>query len=329
MDRGIFMAVNADKPERWKADIAQSVDMYNNWFIQFAPRAYRDSRVETVQLVKLAFLWTNNLLAIHTEVLREHPTLLPILRMATAPPLARDRLVGLAGVERHLVESMEIHGQLPPRMAYTVVSEQLQKICQVIMRLIDKEICIWLERNQPPDEVELYRASTIIADRLCGAVTDPIIRNAQERRQLMILSSWLDMHGYTQLSTEGRVQMRAMQPGTYAFRLNVPVTQENGQGQQRQVNMPVDAVVKPRYADAEELPLLIEAKSAGDFTNPNKRRKEEATKVAQLYRQYGSQVHFILFLCGYFDSGYLGYEAAEGIDWVWEHRVDDLVLFGV
>jgi hypothetical protein len=31
-----------------------------------------------------------------------------------------------------------------------------------------------------------------------------------------------------------------------------------------------------------------------------------------------------LFLCGYFDSGYLGYEAAEGIDWVWEHRISDL-----
>lgn len=132
-----------------------------------------------------------------------------------------------------------------------------------------------------------------------------------------------------QLGTESRVQVRAMQPGTYAFRLNVPVTQENGQGQQRQVNMPVDAVVKPRYAEVEELPLLIEAKSAGDFTNPNKRRKEEATKVVQLRRHYGSNVRFILFLCGYFDSGYLGYEAAKGIDWVWEHRVDDLVLFGV
>jgi hypothetical protein len=35
-----------------------------------------------------------------------------------------------------------------------------------------------------------------------------------------------------------------------------------------------------------------------------------------------------LFLCGYFDSGYLGYEAAEGIDWVWEHRIDDLAQFG-
>lgn len=38
---------------------------------------------------------------------------------------------------------------------------------------------------------------------------------------------------------------------------------------------------------------------------------------------------YILFLCGYFDSGYLGYEAAEGIDWVWEHRIDDFEEFGL
>ena len=35
------------------------------------------------------------------------------------------------------------------------------------------------------------------------------------------------------------------------------------------------------------------------------------------------------FLCGYFDSGYLGYEASELIDWVWEHRIDDLAQFGL
>ena len=57
------------------------------------------------------------------------------------------------------------------------------------------------------------------------------------------------------------------------------------------------------------------------------RRKEEATKMIQLRRTYGQNVRFILFLCGYFDSGYLGYEAAEGIDWVWEHRINDLVEF--
>jgi hypothetical protein len=63
--------------------------------------------------------------------------------------------------------------------------------------------------------------------------------------------------------------------------------------------------------------------------NTNKRRKEEATKVTQLRATYGDKVKFVLFLCGYFDSGYLGYEAAEGIDWVWEHRIDDLKQLGL
>lgn len=77
-----------------------------------------------------------------------------------------------------------------------------------------------------------------------------------------------------------------------------------------------------------DLPLMIEAKSAGDFTNVNKRRKEEAQKMTQLRNTYGNVV-FILFLCGYFDSGYLGYEAAEGIDWIWEHRISDMEALGL
>jgi len=85
----------------------------------------------------------------------------------------------------------------------------------------------------------------------------------------------------------------------------------------------------PKASSSGQLPVLIEAKSAGDFTNVNKRRKEEATKMNQLKQTYGADIKFYLFLCGYFDSGYLGYEAAEGIDWVWEHRIDDLAQFGL
>ena len=107
--------------------------------------------------------------------------------------------------------------------------------------------------------------------------------------------------------------------------MNVPVHLEGG----KQVNIPVDAVVMPRTSKADDLPVLLEAKSAGDFTNVNKRRKEEAVKMAQLRDNYGNSVRFNLFLCGYFDSGYLGYEAADGIDWVWEHRIDDLTGFGL
>ena len=84
-----------------------------------------------------------------------------------------------------------------------------------------------------------------------------------------------------------------------------------------------------RGAASGDLPLFVEAKSAGDFTNVNKRRKEEAAKAGQLRRRLGSQSRFVLFLGGYFDSGYLGYEAAEGIDWVWEHRIDDFKDFGL
>jgi methylase of polypeptide subunit release factors len=72
------------------------------------------------------------------------------------------------------------------------------------------------------------------------------------------------------------------------------------------------------------MPILIEAKSAGDATNTNKRRKEEAQKYSQLKERYGQDIHYILLLCGYFKPTYLGYEASEGIDWVWEHRLDDL-----
>ena len=117
-----------------------------------------------------------------------------------------------------------------------------------------------------------------------------------------------------------------MRPGTFSFRMNVPAEQE---GTGRRVKIPVDAVIMPKVAQPGELPLLVEAKSAGDFTNVNKRRKEEAAKMGQLRQSYGKDVRFILFLCGYFDSGYLGYEAAEGIDWVWEHRIEDLREFGL
>ena len=51
-----MMAVNRDKPDRWKADIAQSVDMYNDWFLRFAPDAYRATRVQTTSDVEATLL---------------------------------------------------------------------------------------------------------------------------------------------------------------------------------------------------------------------------------------------------------------------------------
>jgi hypothetical protein len=105
--------------------------------------------------------------------------------------------------------------------------------------------------------------------------------------------------------------------------MNVPV------GKTLKVNIPIDVAIQLKKPGRKLLPALIEAKSAGDFTNTNKRRKEEATKIHQLQAKYGKDVQYILFLCGYFGSDYLGYEAAEGIDWVWEHRMSDLLQLGL
>ena len=320
------MAVNRDKPDRWKRDIAQSVDMYNEWFMRFAPKAYRTTRMQTTKDVEATLKSTKNLTKIGVELLKANPSVLPSLRMSTCPPLAVDRLIGLAGVSGNLVKTMERGNTLPPRMSGREIGKDLEKIGTIIEKMADPDVFVWLERGDHPSDQERYRAASVVADRLCGAVANPIIRNAQEKRQLAAIDKWLSALGYRNLPTGEGAKYDDMRPGTFSYRLNVPVEQD---GTAKIVNVSVDAVVMPKAAKANDLPLLIEAKSAGDYTNVNKRRKEEAAKMSLLRRTYGDEVRYILFLCGYFDSGYLGYEAAEGIDWVWEHRISDLGEFGL
>lgn len=320
------MPVNLNKTHQWKADVALSVDMYNDWFINFAPDAFRSTRIKTTQDVEAALHATGNLTDVRPQLLREHPDILPTLRMSTCPPLAVDRLIGLSGVLPGVVKSMEKDKRIPPRMSLAVLDVELKKITTIIERLADPDIFVWLGRQQPANTQEIHRAATIVADRLCGSVANPIIKNAQEQRQLAAIKAWLEARGYTQLPQGTSMAFNQMPPGTFSFRMNVPIKLLGGI---QSINIPVDAVIMPLAAKAGDFPLLFEAKSAGDFTNTNKRRKEEAVKMAQLRSTYGHEISFNLFLCGYFDSGYLGYEAAEGIDWVWEHRIDDMSLFGL
>ncbi len=72
------MPVNMNKPERWKSDIAKSVDFYNDWFMHFAPKTYRDTRVETTGQVVSALKLTDNLTCISAESLKQNPSVLSI-----------------------------------------------------------------------------------------------------------------------------------------------------------------------------------------------------------------------------------------------------------
>ena len=318
------MSINKNNPDLWKQDIAQSVDFFNHWFLTFAPKAFREIRIQTTKEVETAFKKTEDFLNLTASSLAENPGLLPMLRMSTCPPIARDRLIGLANTSPGLVYLME-KGKLPSKMSVIDLDEELTKICATLQKLIDPDIITWFGSKLKPNTQDVERASTIIADRLCGSVANPIIRNAQEKRQLSSLQIWLEKRNYRKLNAGEVKDFREFPEGTFDFHFNVPVNLN----QQNTVNIPIDIVIKPIKGENVNFPVLIEAKSAGDFTNVNKRRKEEAAKMFQLKKTYGNEIQLILFLCGFFDSGYLGYEAAEGIDWVWEHRIDDLLKAGL
>ena len=314
--------LNADKPHRWKADIAASVDQFNQWFMRFAPEAFRSTRARTSEHVKAALVATRDLRNVDAATLKSNPSALSTLRMCTAPPLAVDRLIGLAGASKNLVGRME-DGKLPTKLKDQALDAELSKLCRILTKLLDRDIFPWLDAAKDPTDHERDRASTIVADRLCSAVANPIVRNAQEQRQLKMIGDWLDKRGYRKQPHPAGKPLTEMEAGTYSFRMNLVV------GKTVKVNIPIDVVIQPKKPRKDRLPILIEAKSAGDFTNTNKRRKEEAMKVHQLRATYGEGVRFVLFLCGYFGGDYLGYEATEGIDWVWEHRIDDLAKLGL
>jgi hypothetical protein len=101
------MPINSDKPHLWKADVSASVDLYNDWFLTAAPVAFRESRAISTGKVRLAFKQTEDLNSITLDTLERNPAVLSTLRMSTAPPIARDRLIGLAGVNRTVVRRME------------------------------------------------------------------------------------------------------------------------------------------------------------------------------------------------------------------------------
>jgi len=111
------VAVNRDKPDLWKEDIAASVDKFNRWFMRFAPKAFRATRRHTTKEVERALRATENLSDVSPKVLKQHPEILPTLRMSTCPPLAIDRLIGLAGVPASLVRRIESEKKLPVRLS--------------------------------------------------------------------------------------------------------------------------------------------------------------------------------------------------------------------
>lgn len=318
--------LNRFRTDLWKTDSWASVDFYNDWFMNNAPLAYKSARVGILKRVKKALQDFDYLRFISADIIIKNPAHIGILRSCTVPPLAIDRLAGLSHTNRNLICTLE-NGKLPLHKDPDLLKAELERICDIISKLLDNHIFPWL--NDPcktPSSNSSNRSASIVADRISGALADPIIRNSQEKRQFDNIRSYLTNKGYSYIAPKDVKSFEMMPAGSFSFHINCPVKI----GDSKTVNMPIDVVVQTKEnVNLGKLPILIECKSAGDFTNTNKRRKEEAIKAIQLRSTYGEGINFILFLCGYFDSTYLGYEASEGIDWVWEHRISDLEHFGI
>lgn len=312
-------SANMRQIEKWKTDSWESVEFYNQWFMEFAPIAFQTARKDTLKRVMSTLSLTKDFTELTSETILNTPQILSVLRMATAPPLAQERLAGLSYVSKSFLKSLE-NGKLPKANTTTQLMELLNRLLKPIKAMLDKDLFPWLsDKSITPQQRN--RSGYILADCLTGALSDPIIRNEQEKRQLKAIRLYLEAKGYHFIKKTD--DFTAMLPLTFSFHVNVPVKI----GDSKIVNMPIDVVIKTN--DSDNYPVLVECKSAGDFTNTNKRRKEEATKINQLRATYGNEIGLCLFLCGYFDTGFLGYEAAEGIDWVWEHRISDFDKLGI
>jgi hypothetical protein len=296
--------------EQWVPDIQRSVAEYNAWYQARAPVIYADLRVAIQSDADAALRATDQLRNVTAAVLRLNPRIITALRLAAAPPMARDRLVEMVGVPRAFVTALE-EGRVSTR---TTSSDYLEALAGFLSPVFDPVIFPWVLSGRSPLPAERAVALVVLGDRIVRSVADPAIRNEQEARQKGLMRGFLAGRGYTEHPTATHLTL-----GPMCFRMgcNVPVQSATGQ----LINMPIDCVARP---GSDSHLVCIEMKSAGDFANPNKRRKEEAAKMEQLTRSYGSGVTFLLQLSGFFNRSYLSYEADHDIDWAWDHRLGDL-----
>lgn len=110
--------------------------------MEFAPRAFRETRITTASSVERALNATNYLRDISVKLLKNHPEVLSILRISTCPTIAGEGLIGLAGVTKSLVMKMEDTER--PRVSPCIGEERLFNELSKIAQLIRWQIQMFL-----------------------------------------------------------------------------------------------------------------------------------------------------------------------------------------
>ena len=106
-------------------------------------------------------------------------------------------------------------------MKSSELTEGLESVAKTLETLLDKDVFPWLNLNTIPSEAEKASAASVLSDRLCSSLADPLIRNEQERRQLDTICKILNQHGYNQVTSSSIASIKDFPRHCYAIHYNV------------------------------------------------------------------------------------------------------------
>ncbi len=252
------------------------------------------------------------------KAVEENPEILTSLRALTRRDIGTSQISTFLNVGTITYESIEKREK--------PVSLILENLVSLFEKELDDSLAAWIIERRMPSEQELSRSVIVASDRILKRSAATELRYKHEPRQLGKLKAFLDAQGYSEVNgTKINSPQLDMKPATYAFRVNIDGTTVDG------VNLKqnVDTLIMPKTNLKSVLPIFLEAKSMTDEVNPNKRQKEEAQKVDNVRRRWQSnneKLNFVLLLGGTVPKRYLEVEAGSGLDWIWEHRIEDLKI---
>ncbi len=312
----IWPSMNSDKPERWERDRDQARGEIIEWLSVAVDTKQRRDDLERRVAGSLKTLL--NCQSIE-EALTKEPFILMTLRALTRRDVGTSQFATFLNVGESEIRRFE-EGK---RESATDLIVGASKMIEVEL---DRGLVPWLQPKREPTSDEIDRAVHIGADRILRRSTSTELRYKHEPRQLEKLKAFLSTHGYEEHSFSTLVDpVQDVEPGVFSFRANVNGMTSEG----LTLKQNVDVLIKPHGAIRKELPIFMEAKSMTDEVNPNKRQKEEAQKVNNLKRMWADRnrrpLVYVLLLGGTVPRRYLEVEAGSGIDWVWEHRISDLL----
>lgn len=305
--------MNSKNPERWEQDESIAKKEIISWLADAADASSLRITLEARNRIILEKLVGGVKLR---EAIIQDSSVLTVLRSLTRRDIGTSQMATFLGTSTNKLESFE-EGKNN--------SEPIAKGAEeILLNELDQSIAGWILKGITPSQEEFNRTLLIASDRMLRRSTSTDLRYKHEPRQLEKLEKFLVGQGYTSIDGSAIRDLRSGMPkGTYAFRVSV----EGMTSDRLPLMQTVDALIKPFSQADNILPIFLEAKSMTDEVNPNKRQKEEAQKVESARRRWqtnSERLNFVLLLGGTVPKRYLEVEAGSDLDWIWEHRVEDL-----